>query len=312
MLVDLWPIERVKPYERNPGQNDGAVYIPASRDPPARSCGPSDEEFDIFDALADAESGRCIRAEVEPVAENGGLEDWLPNMPPVVVGRMDEMPISRSWAHLLTVAAPASRPDPAFASNTTALHNEAMSEVTRILSQMETGDPAAAEQLLPLVYDELRKLAAAKLAHEKPGQTLQATALVHEAYLRLVDQKQAPHWNSRGHFFGAAAEAIRRILVERARAKRSEKRGGHLQRLSLETIDLEEAPLGEQLLLFNDALAGLEAEDAEAAGLVKLRYFAGLSVEEAGAAMGLGRSAAYDQWTFGRAWLRCRLDDAAP
>lgn len=185
-----------------------------------------------------------------------------------------------------------------------------MFDVTRILSQIEQGDPAAAEQLLPLVYEELRNLAAAKLASEKPGQTLQATALVHEAYLRLVDVPQAQHWNSRGHFFGAAAEAIRRILIEHARAKQSAKRGGEHRRIDLKTIDLAETPSGEQLLLFNDALEALEAEDAEAGQLVKLRYFAGLSVKEAGEAMGIGRSTAYDQWSFARAWLRCRLDNA--
>jgi RNA polymerase sigma factor (TIGR02999 family) len=186
-----------------------------------------------------------------------------------------------------------------------------MSDVTRILSQIEQGDPAAAEQLLPLVYDELRKLAAAKLAQEKPGQTLQATALVHEAYLRLVDAPEARHWNSRGHFFGAAAEAIRRILVESARAKQSAKRGGEHKRIDLGSVELAETPSGEQLLVFTYALEALQAEDNEAASLVKLRYFAGLSVEEAGEVLGIGRTAAYDHWTFARAWLRCRLDDAA-
>jgi RNA polymerase sigma factor (TIGR02999 family) len=185
-----------------------------------------------------------------------------------------------------------------------------MSDVTRILSQIEQGDPSAAEQLLPLVYDELRKLAALKLAQEKPGQTLQATALVHDAYIRLVDVEKAQHWNSRGHFFGAAAEAIRRILVEHARAKKSAKQGGQHKRIELGNIDLAETPSGQQLLLFNDALESLAAEDADAGRLVKLRYFAGLSVEEAGEAMGIGRSTAYDHWTFARAWLRCRLDDA--
>src|SRR5436190_13422998 len=185
-----------------------------------------------------------------------------------------------------------------------------MSDATRILSRIEQGDPSSAEQLLPLLYDELRKLASQNLAQEQPGQTLQATALVHEAYLRLVDVPQAQHWNSRGHFFGAAAEAIRRILVEHARAKQSTKRGGQRKRIDLETLDLAETPAGEQLLLFNDALEALEAEDADAGRLVKLRYFAGLSVEEAGEAMGIGRTAAYDHWTFARAWLRCRLDDA--
>src|SRR5689334_17463729 len=163
-----------------------------------------------------------------------------------------------------------------------------MSDVTQILNALDAGDPKAAAELLPLVYSELRKLAAVKLAQEKPGQTLQATALVHEAYLRLVDVPEAQHWNSRGHFFGAAAEAIRRILIEHARAKQSVKRGGPRKRIDLETIDLAETPSGEQLLIFNDALEALEAADAEAGRLVKLRYFAGLSVEEAGEAMGIG------------------------
>ena len=187
-----------------------------------------------------------------------------------------------------------------------------MSDVTRILSQIEQGDSAAAEQLLPLVYDELRRLAAAKLAHEKPGQTLQATALVHEAYVRLVDVDQVGHWDSRGHFFAAAAEAMRRILVDEARSKRSAKRGGDRRRIDLEKVDLAETPAGEELLAFNDALQALEQDDPDAARLVKLRYFAGLSVEEAGNALGIPRSTAYDHWTFARAWLRCRLRDAEP
>jgi RNA polymerase sigma factor (TIGR02999 family) len=186
-----------------------------------------------------------------------------------------------------------------------------MLHVTQILSRIEQGDPTASELLLPLVYDELRKLAAARLARERPGQTLQATALVHEAYLRLVDGSSGPAWNGRGHFFGAAAEAMRRILVERARAKKRAKRGGHFRRIDLANLDLAETLAEEQLLLFNDALEVLAAEDAEAGQLVKLRYFGGLSVEEAGELMGIARSKAYDHWTFARAWLRCRLDDAA-
>ena len=184
-----------------------------------------------------------------------------------------------------------------------------MSDVTRILSQIERGDPQAAEKLLPLVYDELRKLAAAKLAQENPGHTLQATALVHDAYIRLVDVQQAAHWDSRGHFFAAAAEAMRRILVDEARSRRSIKRGGDRKRIDLEKVDLAETPAGEELLAFNEALNALEQEDPEAARLVKLRYFAGLSVEAAGGALGMPRSTAYDHWTFARAWLRYRLRD---
>src|SRR5688572_10747499 len=153
-----------------------------------------------------------------------------------------------------------------------------MPDVTRILSQIESGDPAAAEQLLPLVYDELRKLAAAKLAHEKPGQTLQATGLVHEAYLRLVDVKQAQQWDSRGHFFAAAAEAMRRLLIDQARRKRADKRGGERQRVPLDDV-LPLAPAddasADDLLALDEALRQFEAEDPVKARLVKLRYFAG-------------------------------------
>jgi RNA polymerase sigma factor (TIGR02999 family) len=184
-----------------------------------------------------------------------------------------------------------------------------MSDVTRILSQIESGDPAAAAQLLPLVYDELRRLAAARLAREKPGHALQATELVHEAYLRLVDQKQAQRFNSRGHFFAAAAEAIRRILVDHARAISSQKRGGDRQRLDLEQVDLAKTPAGEELLALDEALSALQTADPEAAQLVKLRYFAGLSVAEAAEVISISRSVAYDHWTFARAWLRCRLQD---
>src|SRR5581483_10460548 len=162
-----------------------------------------------------------------------------------------------------------------------------MSEVTRILSAVEQGDSHAAAQLLPLVYEELRKLAAQKLAQEKPGQTLQATALVHEAYLRLVDREQAQHWNSRGHFFGAAAEAMRRILVDRAREKGCAKRGGNCERLDVDALDLATAVTPDQLLAIDDALAQLERNDAIAAQIVKLRYFTGLTVEEAGQALGV-------------------------
>ena len=178
-----------------------------------------------------------------------------------------------------------------------------MSEVTRILSAIEQGDPHAAQQLLPLVYDELRQLAAAKLAQEKPGQTLQATALVHEAYLRLVDVNRPPHWNSRGHFFAAAAEAMRRILVDQARRKQADKRGGRRLRVDLPD-DLAAPPAqADDLVALDEALSRLERHDADAARLVKLRYFAGLSHQQAAQAMGLSRGAADRLWTLARAWL---------
>jgi RNA polymerase sigma factor (sigma-70 family) len=201
-----------------------------------------------------------------------------------------------------------------------------MNDVTRILTAIEAGDPAAAEQLLPLVYDELRRLAAAKLAHEKPGQTLQATALVHEAYLRLVappasrereqpetasrerERPEEPHFNSRGHFFAAAAEAMRRILVERARARQREKRSGERQRLDVNDVDPADDSNPELVLAVSDALDHLAAEDEQLAALVKLRFFAGLSVPEAGDALGISRTAAYDHWTYAKARLRMLLD----
>src|SRR5262245_25346136 len=162
-----------------------------------------------------------------------------------------------------------------------------MSEVSRILCAMEQGDPRASEQLLPLVYEELRQLASQKLAHEKPGQTLQATALVHEAYLRLVDGNPSPGWNGRGHFFGAAAEAMRRILVERARQKQSHKSGGRLNRFSLDEADPVEFDDAEKLLAIDDILDRLAGESPEAAELVKLRVFAGMTVDEAADALGI-------------------------
>jgi len=180
-----------------------------------------------------------------------------------------------------------------------------MNDVTRILSAIEQGDPSAAEQLLPLVYDELRKLAAAQLAQEKPGQTLQATALVHEAYLRLVDRQTFSHWNSRGHFFGAAAEAMRRILVDRARACGSVKRGGDRQRLELTDVSSADEVLRvDDLLDLDEALQKLAAVDPVAAKIVELRVFAGQSVEESAAILNLSVSTAKRTWNYARAWLR--------
>jgi RNA polymerase sigma factor (TIGR02999 family) len=183
----------------------------------------------------------------------------------------------------------------------------AMPDVTQILSAIEAGDPHAAEQLLPLVYDELRKLAAQKLAQEKPGQTLQATALVHEAYLRLVGNDKPQNWDSRGHFFAAAAEAMRRILIEEARRKKRLKRGGAWQQVDLDSDDLVSRTPPEQLLLLDEAITRLADDDPQAAELVKLRYFAGLSVEQAAQTMGLPRSTAYEHWAYARAWLYCEL-----
>jgi RNA polymerase sigma factor (TIGR02999 family) len=179
-----------------------------------------------------------------------------------------------------------------------------MSDVTRILYAIEDGDPHAAEQLLPLVYDELRKLAAQKLAQEMPGQTLQATALVHEAYVRLVKVEKAREWKSRGHFFAAAAEAMRRILVDQARRKRSRKRGGDRLRVSFDEANHTAAEDSEEILAVDEALAALAATDAQAAELVKLRYFAGLSIPEAAEALGLPPRSANRLWAYARAWLR--------
>jgi len=178
-----------------------------------------------------------------------------------------------------------------------------MTDVTHILAQIEQGDGAAAERLLPLVYDELRKLAAAKLAHEKPGQTLQATALVHEAYLKLVDVEKAQHWNSRGHFFAAAAEAMRRILVNRARAKNRLKRGGYMRRIDLEKLEFAIETPDDDLLALDEALTRLADENRLCADLVKLRFFAGLSLRQAAAALGVSPSTADRYWAYARAWL---------
>ena len=182
-------------------------------------------------------------------------------------------------------------------------------EVTRVLDAAALGDPQAAGQLLPLVYEELRKLAAHRLAQEKPGQTLQATALVHEAYLRLVevDSAKAQQFSGRGHFFAAAAEAMRRILVEAARRKGRLKRGGGVRRIDLDADDMATQAPPDALLVIDDAITALAAEDPRAAQLVKLRYFAGLSIEEAAELAGLSRSTAYEHWSYARAWLVCRL-----
>jgi RNA polymerase sigma factor (TIGR02999 family) len=188
-----------------------------------------------------------------------------------------------------------------------------MSDVTRILSAIDTGDPQAADQLLPLVYDELRRLAAQKLAREAPGQTLDATSLVHEAYLRLVDSegrkspREEPRWDSRGHFFAAAAEAMRRILVERARHKATLKSGGKVQRLDLDQIEPARDDRSQELLALDEALAKLEQHDAQAGRLVKLRYFAGLTHQQAAAALGISRRAADRLWALARAWLYQQL-----
>jgi RNA polymerase sigma factor (TIGR02999 family) len=178
-----------------------------------------------------------------------------------------------------------------------------MNELTSLLSAIEQGEPKAAEQLLPLVYDELRKLAALKLAQEKPGQTLQATALVHEAYLRLVDQNEAQHWDSRGHFFTAAAEAMRRILVENARSKRRLKRGAGATKLPLQESLAIDVDRSHELVELDEALTELEQHDAQAAALVKLRYFAGLEHQEAAAILGISRRAADRLWLLARTWL---------
>ncbi len=187
-----------------------------------------------------------------------------------------------------------------------------MNEVTRILSAVEQGDPHAAEKLLPLVYDELRKLAAEKLASERPGQTFQATALVHEAYLRLVDTEKVPHWNGRSHFFAAAAQAMRNILVDNARRKQREKHGGGRHRVALDEDIPAPSDDADELLALDEALSRLAAEDEEAARIVQLRYYAGLSIEEAAQALGISRAYAYRQWTFARAWLLQALSDAEP
>ncbi len=178
-----------------------------------------------------------------------------------------------------------------------------MHEVTRILCAIEQGQPQAAEQLLPLVYDELRRLAAEKLTHEKPGQTLQATALVHEAYLRLVDSEKVQHWDSRGHFFAAAAEAMRRILLNRARDKGRTKRGGQFHRVDLDKVELAVDVPNEDLAAIDEAIERLAQESPECAKVVKMRFFTGLSMDDAAAAMGISASTAKRHWAYARAWL---------
>jgi RNA polymerase sigma factor (TIGR02999 family) len=182
-----------------------------------------------------------------------------------------------------------------------------MSEVNRILSALSQGDPQAAEELLPLVYGELRRLAAEKMSREKPGQTLQATALVHEAYLRLVERDNTQPWNSRGHFFAAAAEAMRRILVENARRKRGPKRGGGVQRVNLDEAVSYSPESADGLLSLNEALDRLAHEDPPKAELVRLRYFAGLSVQEAAEVLGISRATADRHWAYAKVWLYCAI-----
>jgi RNA polymerase sigma factor (TIGR02999 family) len=184
----------------------------------------------------------------------------------------------------------------------------AMSEVTQILQQIEAGDPSAAEDLLPLVYDELRKLAAHQMAHEASDHTLQPTALVHEAYIRLVDVGQVQHWNSRGHFFAAAAEAMRRILVDAARRKRRMKHGGHLRRVHADHVEPAVDGLDSDVLAVDEALDKLARTDAPAAVLVKLRYFAGLTMEEAASVIGVAPRTADSLWAYARAWILQEID----
>jgi len=188
-----------------------------------------------------------------------------------------------------------------------------MTNVTTILGAIEQGDPHAAEQLLPLVYEELRRLAAQKMNQEKPGQTLQATALVHEAYLRLVmdggaTQPGGWQWDSRGHFFAAAAEAMRRILVDNARRKQRVKHGGEHRRVDLQDHDVAEEPPADDILALDGALTRLAEEDPTAAKIVQLHYFAGLPIEQVAETMGISRATAYRQWSYARAWLRCVMD----
>ena len=182
-----------------------------------------------------------------------------------------------------------------------------MTDVTRILSQIESGDPSAAEKLLPLVYEELRRLAAAKMAQEKPDQTLQATALVHEAYIRLVDAEKTQHWDSRGHFFSAAAEAMRRILVEQARRKAGPQNGGEYRRVELSGVEPEWPGPQPDLLALHESLEKLEKQDPRAAELVKLRFFVGMTSQQAAQSLGISVSTAKTEWAYAKSWLRAEL-----
>jgi RNA polymerase sigma factor (TIGR02999 family) len=186
-----------------------------------------------------------------------------------------------------------------------------MTEVTRILEQIRQGEPHAEEQLFPLVYDELRRMAAAKLAQERPGQTLQPTALVHEAYLRLVGDTPSP-WDSRGHFFAAAAEAMRRILIDKARQKRRPKHGGQCRRVDLDDVSAPVEQPADDLLALDEALSALAAVAPRKAELVKLRFYAGLTIPEAAAALRISEATAQRDWTYARTWLFCRLADQPP
>jgi RNA polymerase sigma factor (TIGR02999 family) len=187
-----------------------------------------------------------------------------------------------------------------------------MADVTQILNAIAAGDPQAAEQLLPLVYDELKRLAAEKMAHEKPGHTLQATALVHEAYLRLVDVDKPQPWNGRGHFFGAAAEAMRRILVDNARRKRRPKHGGDRVHVDFDAVEVTAPEAADELLALDDALGQLAATDAQAAELVKLRYFAGLTIQQAAEVLDISPRSANFLWVYARAWLLKKLQGGDP
>jgi RNA polymerase sigma factor (TIGR02999 family) len=183
-----------------------------------------------------------------------------------------------------------------------------MTAVTHILAQIDQGDPSATEKLLPIVYDELRRLAKAKLSHEKPGQTLQATALVHEAFVRLVDQDSPQQWDNQRHFFAAAAEAMRRILIERARQKQTLKRGGDLERIELSATDPSVLPIAcDDILGLDEAIQKLEQKDVRKAQLVKLRFFAGLTVAQAAKALDISTSTAENDWAYARAWLRLEM-----
>jgi RNA polymerase sigma factor (TIGR02999 family) len=212
---------------------------------------------------------------------------------------------------MLTVAPTFSPPRGGGAEQTLIHKWWCVTDVTQILAAIEQGDPHASEQLLPLVYEELRKLAAQWLAKEAPGQTLQATALVHEAYLRLVGVREEQHWNSRGHFFAAAAEAMRRILVEQARRKRSAKGGGQLQRVELSDEQMAASRRDVDLIALDEALDKLANHDRRKAELVKLRHFAGLTIRQAAAVLGIAESTADADWAYAKSWLRLELADAS-